>query len=92
MKGKRPTPYDGQPLEAVLDNGTEADLTREIVRRYAHALDNTTSARDTCSLARGMFEAMDRLKAIESMQSEDRESPLALILGKAAGAAPSPTL
>lgn len=85
MKGKRPTPYEGRPLEDILENGTEPDLVRAVVKRYAHALDNTTSARDTCSLARGMFDAMDRLKAMEAAQVDDQESPLARILDLARG-------
>jgi hypothetical protein len=59
-------------------------MTRAIVRKYARVLDMTDSGRDIKPLATGLFEAMERVRALEARQ--DEATPLAEILEMAANA------
>lgn len=54
----------------------------EAVRKYAEVIDATESGRDMKPLITGMFEAIDRLKALEDAEAaETGETPLSRILG-----------
>lgn len=54
-----------------------------IVRKYARVLDMTDSGRDIKPLVTGMFEAVDRLHALEAAQGATENTPLADILAEA---------
>lgn len=71
-------------IEEMLVNGDEAGMTLEIARKYARVLDMTDSGRDIKPLATGLFEAMERVRALEARQ--DETTPLAEILEMAANA------
>lgn len=73
-----------ESIEEMWANGDELGMTRAIVRKYARVLDMTDSGRDIKPLATGLFEAMERVHALESKQAED--TPLADILKMAANA------
>lgn len=69
-------------IEEAWAAGDELALARAVVRKYARVLDMTDSGRDIKPLATGMFEAMDRVRALEA-QSNATETPLARILSLA---------
>lgn len=60
-------------IEEMLVNGDEAGMTLEIARKYARVLDMTDSGRDIKPLATGLFETMDRWKALTG--GNDSETP-----------------
>lgn len=55
--------------EAYLSQG-ELGATRACILKYAETIDAKESARDMKPLISGMFEAIDRLKALESRDSK----------------------
>ena len=65
--------------------GDELEMARAVVTKYARVLDMTDSGRDIKPLATGMFEAMERVKALEEKQAES-ESPLNRIVEMAENA------
>lgn len=71
-----------ESIEEAWDAGDELALMRAVVRKYARVLDMTDSGRDIKPLATGMFEAIDRVRAIEAQQGV-QETPLADILSRA---------
>ena len=71
-----------ESIEEAWAKGDELALARAVVRKYARVLDMTDSGRDIKPLATGMFEAMDRVHALEA-QSNAVETPLARILSLA---------
>jgi len=58
-------------IEERLIANDEAGMVYEVVRKYARVLDMTDSGRDIKPLATGMFEAMDRWKALTGNGDED---------------------
>ena len=68
-------------IEEAWRNGDEPALIAAVVQKYARVLDMTDSGRDIKPLASGMFEAMDRLKAINA--SSGCATPLDNILAEA---------
>ena len=62
----------------------EIGATRAAIVKYAKVLDKTDSGRDMKPLVSGMFEAIDRLKALEASGKVDNGTPLLRILEKAA--------
>ena len=74
---------DFASLETAWDEGGELAATRQAVRKYAQVIDVTESGRDIKPLISGMFEAIDRLKALEAANGEGDETPLANILAEA---------
>lgn len=83
MPKNKPLP-EGTPdtIETAWVDGDELAMARAVVRKYAHVLDMTDSGRDIKPLATGMFEAMDRVRALEA-QREGADTPLAEILAEA---------
>jgi hypothetical protein len=73
-----------ESIEELWAEGDELGMTRAIVRKYARVLDMTDSGRDIKPLATGLFEAMERVRALEARQNES--TPLADILKMAADA------
>ena len=57
---------DFASLETAWNEGGELAVTQQAVRKYAQVIDVTESGRDMKPLISGMFEAIDRLKALES--------------------------
>lgn len=69
-------------IEEAWADGDELAMARAVVRKYARVLDMTDSGRDIKPLATGMFEAMDRVRTLET-QRAGNETPLATILADA---------
>lgn len=74
---------DYASLEDAWLEGGEIAVTRMAVRKYAQVIDVTESGRDMKPLISGMFDAIDRLNALEDADSEE-ETPLSEILKLAA--------
>lgn len=72
---------DFATMEAAWLDGGELSVTRQAVRKYAQVIDVTESGRDMKPLITGMFEAIDRLKALEA--GSDSETPISGILAEA---------
>lgn len=53
-------------MESAWLSGGEVAAVRAAVQKYAQVIDTTESGRDMKPLITGMFEAMDRLKALEA--------------------------
>jgi hypothetical protein len=62
--------------------GGELALTEQAIRKYTQVIDVTESGRDMKPLISGMFEAIDRLKAIQAATPES-DNALAQILREA---------
>lgn len=78
MPKNKPLPEAaGTSIEASWRDGDEIAATREVVSKYARVLDMTDSGRDIKPLASGMFEAIDRLKALEAADAaREGDTPL----------------
>ncbi len=84
MSQNKPLPTSApESIETAWAAGDEIAATRAVVRKYARVLDMTDAGRDIKPLASGMFEAIDRLKALEAMSAETSDTPLARILAEA---------
>ena len=77
---------DFASLETAWTEGGELAVTRQAVRKYTQVIDVTESGRDMKPLISGMFEAIDRLKALEAAGGTSSETPLADILAEAEAA------
>ena len=79
-------PKDSTPesVEIAWRESGEIGAVRASIAKYAKVLDMTDSGRDIKPLVSGMFEAIDRLKALEAHDADKRETPLLRILDKAA--------
>lgn len=77
---------DFASLEQAWTNGGELAVTRQAVRKYAQVIDVTESGRDMKPLISGMFEAIDRLKALELQDQSQNETPYAQIMREAEAA------
>ena len=87
MPKNKPLPTSApESIEQAWANRDEIGLVRAVVRKYARVLDMTDSGRDIKPLVTGMFEAVDRLKALEAMRYADSDTPLADILAEAEAA------
>ena len=71
-----------ESIEEAWAEGDELAMARAVVRKYARVLDMTDSGRDIKPLATGMFEAMDRVRALEAKQNTSN-TPLASIMAEA---------
>lgn len=70
-----------QSIERAWREDGEIGAVRASIVKYAKVLDMTDSGRDIKPLVTGMFEMVDRLKALESRDSEVKaETPLFKIL------------
>ena len=74
---------DYASLEDAWLAGGEIAVTRQAVRKYTQVIDVTESGRDMKPLISGMFDAIDRLKALEAADMSGSDSPLATILAEA---------
>lgn len=80
-KNKQPENTACESIErAYLENG-EIGACEAAILKYAKVLDMTDSGRDIKPLVSGMFEAIDRLKALEAKTAENNKiTPLFKIL------------
>ena len=84
MPKNKPLPTSApESIEMAWASGSELDVARAVVTKYARVLDMTDSGRDIKPLATGMFEAIDRVKALEAAQDSISDTPLAQILAEA---------
>ena len=73
-------------IAAAREKGGEIEATRQSVRKYAEVIDVTESGRDMKPLITGMFEAIDRLTALEEAEAaREGDTPLSQILGMGDG-------
>lgn len=80
-KNKRLETSIPQSIEKSWREEGEIGAVRAAIVKYAKVLDMTDSGRDIKPLVTGMFEMIDRLKALESRDSEIKaETPLFKIL------------
>ena len=77
-----------ESVEQAWAAGDELAMARAVVRKYARVLDMTDSGRDIKPLATGLFEAVDRVHAMEDAQGGE-QTPLSLIVGEAEAASRS---
>ena len=75
-----------ESIEQAWASGDELAMARAVVRKYARVLDMTDSGRDIKPLATGMFEAMDRVRALEAQTEDAERSPLFKIVNEARSA------
>ena len=83
MPKNKPLPTSApESIEQAWASRDELAVARAVVTKYARVLDMTDSGRDIKPLATGLFEAIDRVHALEA--ANDTEStPLASILAEA---------
>ena len=74
---------DYASIESAWLEGGEIAATAQAVRKYAQVIDVTESGRDMKPLITGMFEAIDRLKALQASEGAKANSPLADLLAEA---------
>ena len=77
---------DYASLESAWTEGGELAVTAMAVRKYAQVIDVTESGRDMKPLISGMFEAIDRLKALRAQIEDTELSPLFKIVEEARSA------
>ena len=84
MPKNKPLPTSApESIEEAWATGDELAMARAVVRKYARVLDMTDSGRDIKPLATGMFEAIERVRALEAAQSDTKTVPLLKILSDA---------
>ena len=83
-KYKQPETSIPESIEQAWREQGEIGAVRASIAKYAKVLDMTDSGRDIKPLVTGMFEMVDRLKALESRDSEAKaDTPLFRILKSA---------
>lgn len=83
-KYKQPETTTNESVEQAWINDGEIGACRAVILKYAKVLDMTDSGRDMKPLATGLFEAIDRLKALDAQDTKKIETPLFRIISKAA--------
>lgn len=85
-KYKQPDGSTPESIEQAWRENGEIGAVKASILKYAKVLDMTDSGRDIKPLVSGMFEMVDRLKALESRDSEAKAgTPLYQILKLADG-------
>lgn len=80
-KYKQPEGSTPESIETAWREQGEIGAVKASIVKYAKVLDMTDSGRDIKPLVTGMFEMVDRLKALEARDSEKKsETPLFTIL------------
>ena len=83
-KYKQPKDSTPESVEKAWREEGEIGAVRAAIAKYAKVIDMTDSGRDMKPLVTGMFEMVDRLKALESRDNEIKsETPLFRILNAA---------
>ena len=83
-KNKQPETAVNESVEKAWREQGEVGACRAIIAKFAKVLDMTDSGRDIKPLATGMFETIDRLKALEAQDTKKAETPLFRIINRAA--------
>lgn len=87
MPKNKPLPTSApESIEEAWGRNDEVAMVRAMVRKYARVLDMTDSGRDIRPLATGLFEALDRLRAMEARESANDTAPIFKILEEARSA------
>ena len=81
---KQPEGSTPESVEIAFRQNGEIGAVRAAIIKYAKVLDMTDSGRDIKPLVSGMFEAIDRLKALEATDNKTKDTPLFRVLDKAA--------
>lgn len=81
---KQPVDSTPESVEIAFREQGELGATRAAIIKYAKVLDMTDSGRDIKPLVSGMFEAIDRLKALEAIDSATNDTPLFKVLERVA--------
>ena len=86
MPKNKPLPTSApDPIEQAWASRDELSVAIAVAQKYARVLDMTDSGRDIKPLATGLFEAIDRVHALEAMD-DTRETPFAQIMREAEAA------
>ena len=80
---KQPPTAMNESVETAWRKEGEIGACRAVIAKFAKVLDMTDSGRDIKPLATGMFETIDRLKALEAHSEKKTETPLFRIIEKA---------
>ena len=84
---KQPVDYTPESVVQAWKDEGEIGAVKAAIVKYAKVLDMTDSGRDIKPLVTGMFESIDRLKALEAnVSNKDNVTPLSQILKQAADA------
>ena len=83
-KYKQPDTAGNESVEQAWRENGEIGACRAVIAKFAKVLDMTDSGRDIKPLSTGMFEAIDRLKALEAQDNKKTETPLFRIINKTA--------
>lgn len=83
-KYKQPETAGNESVEQAWRENGEIGACRAVIAKFAKVLDMTDSGRDIKPLSTGMFEAIDRLKALEAQDNKKTETPLFRIINKTA--------
>lgn len=87
MPKNKPLPTSApESIEQAWASRDELAVARAVVTKYARVLDMTDSGRDIKPLATGMFEAIDRVHALEAVYDQQNETPYARIMREAEAA------
>lgn len=82
-KYKQPVDSTPESVEQAYRLEGEIGAIKASIIKYAKVLDMTDSGRDIKPLVSGMFEAIDRLKALEAHNADKGTTPLLRILDRA---------
>lgn len=83
MPKNKPLPTSApESIEQAWASRDELAVARAVVTKYARVLDMTDSGRDIKPLATGLFEAIDRVHALEAA-NDVTSTPLSSILAEA---------
>lgn len=86
MPKNKPLPGSNpQSIEQAWANRDELGVAVAVAQKYARVLDMTDSGRDIKPLATGLFEAIDRVHALEAV-SGNTDTPYAQIMREAEAA------
>lgn len=83
-KYKQPKGSTPESVEQAWREQGEIGACKASIVKYAKVLDMTDSGRDIKPLVSGLFEAIDRLKALEAVENKTSDTPLFRIVNKAA--------
>lgn len=79
-QGKKITAKAQLSVAAAVRRKDEAGIVKAIISKYAKVIDECDGARDMKPLASGIFEAIDRLNAINARDVNTTDTPLAQII------------
>lgn len=79
-QGKKTNTRAQLSVAAAVRRKDEAGIVKAVISKYAKVLDECDSARDMKPLASGMFEAIDRLNALNARDASTTDTPLAQII------------